>query len=783
MRSILKLTSAGIRRGRGAFKSIILLMMLITFSFSGTVSNADRLREARTERFAQAGVPDIMVSIYDDLLTDEMLRAVEEDPNVQDYCLKQSIFLMKTPQADDQEVKITLTLFPHTDDLNVFSDNGDRFLEDNSLSDGEIFLPYKMKMTKEFQKGTVIKIQTRNGFSESFTVKGYYEDVIQGVTTSAGNYCIITQNDYDRIAAEYADSLFDSDRYAVVMSHLYINGTGSCSQSELRRELGERSPLISSANMAVTREMLAAHVEIFSNIGTRIIAVFVLLLLIVVLITMHNSIRSSIEMDQAELGILKSQGFTAFQISLVYVFQYAAALVIGAILGIAVSVPACRYLISMWKNLTGIMSGTNVSILKCAVLSIAIILICTVFIFISTSKIGRISPVRAIAGAKSEVYFDSRLNTRVRKKPLSFFLALRQLNSRRKSYLGTVFIVMLLSFFVISIMIITKGLDMEQMLTDITGEISLNSISGFCMDDFTEAEAAIREIDGGAELLTESYHRMLVERELIAVHAYNSTEDVFKPLKGRAPKYDNEIMLTESASKSTGKQIGDTLTVTYMDKKCEFIVTGSFQTVWEFGLLTAMTPEGMQRLGYGDIDGAFVSLSDPNKQQQVIDLLNDRYAGKLHAEPYTENSTLETYKKTANILMGSLSYAIYAVLLLFAAVIVAMVCKRTFIRERTDIGIFKAVGFTVPSLRLQFSLRFLLIALLGSAAGCAAGMLWSRKMISYILRIIGLTDFTADYMPAMFIVPSAILCGCFFLTAWFASHRIQTVNVRDLVTE
>lgn len=783
MRSILKLTFANIRRGKGAFKSIILLMMLLTFSFSGTVSNDDRLREARTERFEQEGVPDLLVSIYDDLLTEEMLRDVRTNPHVSSLRTTKSILFTHAPLVDGKETEVRLTLDAYRSGLRVFNDDGSAFLPESPLSDGEIYLPYKMKLLNGYDKGTQITLRTSSGFDEPFTVRGFYEDIYFGATTAADNCCIVTVHDHERLAAEKTERLDAPERHAILIARLFIDGTGDLSQADLRRELGRNSALLNTANSAVTGEMRANNIEMYSKIGTRVIAIFVVLLLTVVLITMHNSIRASIEMDQAELGILKSQGFTAGQISLVYVLQYAIALMIGAALGIAVSVPACRYLISMWKNLTGILSETGVSFLKCAMLSVGIILLATVFIFIATGKIRHISPVRAIAGAKSEVYFDSRLNTRIRKKPLAFFLALRQLNSRRKSYFGTACIVTLLAFFIVSIMFLTQGLDTDQLFTDISGEISITDTSGFRISDSDEVQAAVREIDAGAQLLTESYHRMLIEDELFAVHAYRSPDDVFKPLKGRVPEYDNEIMLTEAVSKQTGKEIGDTIRVSYRDQTFEMIVTGYFQTVWEFGLVTAVTPDGMMKLGNPEIEAAFVKLSDQTKQQQITDMLNDRYSGKLKAQTFTEDSTITTYKKVVSILMTSITIAIYAVLLTFAAVIVATVCKRTFIRERTDTGIFKATGFTVGSLRLQFALRFTLIALAGSAAGCITSMLWSRRMITGILRIVGLTDFTADYTPAVFIIPSVILCLCFFLTAWIASRKIGTVNVRELVTE
>lgn len=783
MRSILKLALANIKCGKGAFKGIIFLMMLITFSFSGTVSNNDRLEEARTDRFEKDGNFDLIVSIYHDLLTDDMVSAARENEHVTGLEQKETIMFVNPPEVDGEEIELMLTLDPYRSDLRVFNDEYDGFSEDNSLANGEMYLPYKLKLVDGFHEGAKIALKTKNGYDEQYTVKGFYEDALFGSTTWSDNVCVVTKEDFDRVKSEKTDSIAGTEYNALLLDHLWINGDGSLSQLELRRELGKDSDLISSANSAVTRDMRISSINMYSNVGTRVVSIFTVFLLVVILITMHNSISSSIEMDKAELGVLKSQGFTAGKISLVYVFQYTLALFIGAVLGIAVSIPACRYLISAWKNITGILSGTSVSVLKCALLSVGIMLVCVIFIFISTAKISRISPVNAIAGSKSDVYFDSRMNVRVRQKPLGFFIALRQLNSRRKSYIGTVFIVMLLVFFIVSIMILSKGLDIDNLFTDISGEISVSDVGGFKLSDADEIEKEIQKKDSGAELLAQSYHRMLIEGELLAVHAYRTSEPAFNALEGRVPKYDNEIMITEQVSEQFGKGIGDSMTVKYRDREEEFVITGYFQTVWEFGLVTMITPEGMEKMGYDKVEAAFVKLSDVSVQKEITDMLNTEFGEKLSAESYEENSTIATYKKVVEVLMNSLSGTMYVILLSFAAVIVSMVCKRSFIRERTDIGIFKATGFTVNSLRTQFALRFAFIALIGSAGGCICGMLWSRKLITYILRITGLTDFTSDNSPLSFILPAVLISLCFFGVAFVSSRRVKSVNVRELITE
>ena len=782
MRSILKLMRANIRHGKGSFKGIALLMMLLTFSFSGTVSNDDRLAEARKQKFEQADIGDVIVFIYDDLLTEDMLNEAEANDKVGSIRTNETLMACVPAEANGDEIEIQLEFNRYNDGIRVFNEKADGFIDDPVLNNGEIYLPYKLKLLKEFQEMPTITIKTNNG-TESFKVKGFYEDIMLGATTMADNRCIITGEDMDRLKAEKLDHLTDESIKLLMIDELQIKATDGVSQDELKRSLCADSALVRSSNRTVTQQTVVDSIEMYSNVGTRTVLIFVILLLTVILITMHNSISASIEMEYTRLGILKAQGFTMQQIRLVYIFQYTLALILGSALGILVSIPALDYLIGMWKNITGLMTDTGVSFMKCGVLCAVIILICQIFIFLATAKISKISPVIAISGGRGEVHFDSRLNTDIKQRPLAFFIALRQLNSRRKHYIGTMLIASLLIFFIVSIMILSQGLDSDNLFNEVTGSIKVSDTGGFKLDKADEIEAEIQKIDKKAELKSESYHRMVVDGELIAVHAYRSKEDVFKPMDGRRAEYDNEIMITEAVSRETGKEIGDTLTIEYQDKKEEFVITGYFQTVWEFGMVCMITPEGMEKIGYNDIEQGYVVLSDTSKEQQILDMLNNKYEGKLIAAKYEDSATLKVYKKIVVVLMNSLTYAMYAVLMTFALVVVTMVSKRSFIRERTDIGIYKAVGFTASSLRTQFSIRFAMIALVGSTIGSILSIAFSRKMISYVLRVVGLTDFTADFRLSSYLTPAVLLCLCFYIAAYIASRRIKTVEIRELITE
>ena len=112
-----------------------------------------------------------------------------------------------------------------------------------------------------------------------------------------------------------------------------------------------------------------------------------------------------------------------------------------------------------------------------------------------------------------------------------------------------------------------------------------------------------------------------------------------------------------------------------------------------------------------------------------------------------------------------------------------MVCSKAFIGERKDIGIYKSLGFTCVKLRLQFALRFLLVALLGSILGSGLCYFLSGKMLSMLLSGVGITNFMASFDIKTVSIPVFVICSSFFVFSYLASGRIKKVEIRELVTE
>ena len=112
-----------------------------------------------------------------------------------------------------------------------------------------------------------------------------------------------------------------------------------------------------------------------------------------------------------------------------------------------------------------------------------------------------------------------------------------------------------------------------------------------------------------------------------------------------------------------------------------------------------------------------------------------------------------------------------------------MVCVKTFIQERKDIGIFKALGFTSNKLRLGFAIRFFISAMIGSAVGIILSILLSAKAISAALSMLGIVKAEINYAPMSIIVPVLIICIGFFVFSFIASRKIRKVQTKELIME
>lgn len=396
----------------------------------------------------------------------------------------------------------------------------------------------------------------------------------------------------------------------------------------------------------MTKSMSAHYTMLFVSIITSVLLVFMGLLLIVVIIVITYSITTGIQMDYVNIGILKAVGITQGQLRLILVLQYIAAEIVGMAAGLAGSVWLIKSFGTIFQPIMAVVITTRIAWAQ-SFFWIAVILAGTgILLFVLTAKAAKITPMRALSQGKDEIYFSSRLNVAVSPKHLYTTLALRQITSEGRRYVGTVVIVAILVFFMMTIQILGGIVDSEsarESMGEIVSDVEIQLQTKVDEHEFQNIEQTIEEITPIQKKCYTNTTYMSLNGEEIYCFIYQNPGDM-QMTKGRAPIYDNEIAITEITAEEVGIKMGDTVTVACGSNREEYLVSGIYQGLNDAGLNFSIGFQGAQKLGISSMGYGAYKLSEPEKAVQVQERLNEVYPEILKVQTSGDASMDKTYE-------------------------------------------------------------------------------------------------------------------------------------------
>lgn len=780
---ILTLVRANIRRKMGPFISIAVLMAVISMALTAVLSVWNNIENGIDQAQQRGNVPQ-MTGMYEKelltekLLTDLMSHELVRDVKTMDTIAGQKLTCGEIEYSDSvflQEVNPAYRLID-TKEL--------RYIENApSLKSGEIYISPGMKTNFSCEIGDVIRFDA--GFETyEFKIAGVLEDPALGASVIGWKNAFISHADYEAIYHAVEAAAKSKNCSSSIVTHLYVYQKESCelSDNQFARQINLDTGIADMGNGSITKAVSKNYTGLFPKIICIILTVFVLFLLVAAIVVLCHSLSTGIEMEYTTFGIMKSLGFTKGKIRLVIAAQYLAAQILGITVGMIAAVPLCGKLGNLFFPITGVIPNHNISFVRCVGVLGGVLLILAVCIMLITKKIVKISPVRAISAGKAEIYFDSRIHLPLRKRMLLAGLAFRQFTSNKRQYIGVIAVVSILMYFMTSMMMLTAmitttsawesmGVTYQDLRVDLKEELPDSKILEIeqTIGTFTNFENVYRSCGN---------YYFSINGEQIMACIFSTPEQIKAIIRGREPLYDNEIVLTEIVADQLGLKVGDKVTVGNLGRREEYLISGLNQHENDAGENFSMSMEAASKLTDVSLSYLGYILEDKGMGEKIADTLNSKFGDILTAGFY-ETPMEETYQ----IAINGMTLIVYVFSVVFAAVVVQMVCSRAFVRERKDIGIYKALGFTVQSLRLQFAIRFLMMAFLGSFAGSVIAVLFSEKMLSSILRLMGISSFQAVYGVDTFAAPLVAISVCFFLSAWFAARKIRRVEVKELVMD
>lgn len=799
MREILTVIKGNFRKNKGSFISVAILMFVVSVALTTAFSVIINTNKRDKEQMDAGGLGNIMAAIdyeyqgqtmdeyyaYCDELANKMLaidgvERIDQIPTV----------IMNIVDVNGDDGNGSVFVYDYKSKYltyNIYDEN-DNLLTDFKLKEGEIIVPVSFKSLYNTEIGdqVTLNLDDWEGKEENhrtYKIAAYMEDPYMGSSVMGIKTLLLCDEDI----ASLCEKDFAKEGNAIILS-VHKSKDSVLTDAELEANLNRETSYASYTWITLTKAQAYNYMTMITNIFAGILVAFIVMLVVATIIVLGHNISSSIEHDFVNLGILKAVGMSNNKLRFSIMLGYLFAGLVGSNIGVPVAIPCIAAINKLIRPVIGLYSESTPALFETIISLVAIFVIITIFIAIKLIKISRITPVSAINGGRKDVHFSSLFKLPISKKALGTSLAYRQLVSGKKQYIGAVVITAILTLFMVMISDMCIYFSDEDKINDMFAPVEYDMYTYVTEDSeweekLAEAEAIIAKYTDYKKFFYSSRYVLLNDTQIWC--GINSEPDYVKSVyEGRTCTYDNEIVITEYMTENYGLEIGDKVTISLDGKLADYIVSGYYQCTNDVGKNITMS-----------LDGYFRLVGEPEEGTRlgyVYDLEDDDLADEIYEEITEKYSEKEVYFGYDTDFSGddSIIFALYGVTILiyilsgiFVAITVVLVCSKIFAKEKQDYGIYKAMGFTSAKLRRQFAVRFVICAFIGSTIGIICTLLFSNALLSGILKMFGMYNFSSSLNVVAAIVPVVFMSVVYYLFSYIVSRKMKKVTPRVLITE
>lgn len=778
------LLKSNINSHRGSILGVFILILLVSLSL-GTVltvwNNSSRYVDSEMNRLGYGDITAWVSGLSQTAPLAEEISALDEVQSVGIQSLIFSEYEIGDQESDSEGQLITYD--PAHYPYKFFADDLSGYREAPAeIVSGEVYASASAASMFGVQVGDSITFPiARSGGDMSFTVAGFYEDPFMGSSMIGMKGFLINGQDHEEIIGMIEESGADSLAREGFMLHISQVYGSALTAAQFNALLNENTSLTSYVEFTHSRESISGFMLTLQNVFTSLLLAFVAILLLASMAVLSHSIGSTIEQDYKNMGILKTMGFTSGKLRKIQLLQYFITTLYGMGVGLLLSIPAAGLICTMTVTATGLLIPSALPASICLTALAAILLLLMGFVWFRTGTIRRISPVNAIRGTWKKSQESKRAAFPIQKKGLPFWLALRQLLSGRRRYMGACLAAVLLVFFASLIGRVNAWL----------GPNGEGLMDAFNPSDLHIAAQPMRETaTRQAEQTIESYTSIIDSYDLampsVSVNGVDMTANViseperFHLLSGQTCREADEVVLTEFVAADLGISVGDSIIVAGALGSGEYVVSGIYQCANDMGMNIGMNREGYDRIGEESpsIWCTHYFLADLSLKPEIMQALQDTYGGDVYLH---ENS----WPGLAGILsaMQALMIFLYAMVILFVLVVTLLTAGNLLQAEQRDLSIYRAMGFSSGQLKCSFALRFGMIALLGSTLGTILSAFLTDSLVAMLMRMEGISNFSSQ--PDIFtaVLPGIVVIVLFLLFAYSAAGKIGKTSLALLAEE
>ena len=662
------------------------------------------------------------------------------------------------------------TYYPH---LNSFPE------EFKDLKDDEIVLPYFQ--SNQVKVGDIVHIKTA-GKEYDFKVKGYAENLYFATTLNiSGTYALLSHDVFEEISANIDPESKMAAGQIMVAEGTDINEYDLALKKAFPEEM---------TKMTVTRDVINMSTAAMSEMASTIVMMFTLLLIGMSVIIMHFSIKNFIELNIQNIGLLQATGYTAKELRMACITEQMlislAATALAVIAGIFISRPLSN-LSGMLMGLTGF-EGVCIPALITTVIAVPLmVLLGSVIATRSYRKLTVLESLRS--GITSHNFKKNHFPLEKSRLPLSLALAGKNnFGSLKKS----IFVILIVAFLTSSTcmgfsLFQNWALDNTALLKIVGVEFSDIMVGAIGDEDFIE------DMESNSNVKFVNTWTTLQSMEVTYLdHSTNLGIDVYRDvsaltmnslLEGHYPSNGNEIILSTIESENLHATVGDIINVKSMadSSYVTFTVCGIDQKINNMGKKAIVNEEGAKRINPDFIFyNALVYLNEPDKAKELKDKWQEEhpdYQFILGDDLF--GSSIDMFSKAMEGIC-----AIFVATTCFVVILTQLLLTRAqVIRERTDLGVSKALGYTSGELIGRTLMTNIPTIVIGILLGILMHYTLMSQLVLYTVSAVGIkqNDFSTD--PIWLVITAAIILICAVVTALISSRGITKLEPVKILKE
>ena len=756
---------------------ILLIFVILAATFiASSANNLITVNGALDNFFEKAGTPDYWFATTNAADMERFEKFAEEN----DY----GYYAARLIQIEPKNVLVEGKKFEYSNTLalstlggiNIFNKNDE---EITRINDGEIYVTGFIfgSTENDFHVGGKISI-SQNGVEKEFTIKGYTKDALFGTAMVGMTRFLVSENDL---------KLFNSE------------GSAVCSAVEVHTNdadyLDKFNALGLNTIMSIEHYMFKM-MYLMDILTAAILLVVSVCLILISMVILRFIINFTITEEFREIGVMKAIGIKNFAIRGLYIAKYFAIAVIGTAVGLAISFPLSKLMISGISQKVVVSSGDNFPInIGAAILAGAVVVL---FSYLCTRKIRKFSPIDAIRSGETGERYKKKGILRLGKShmPTVSFMALNDIFSGIKSYVSMIIIFILGTLLVIIPVNTINTLRSDKLITIFNMVQSDHVISQETLFNpnednkakverqFTEIREMFAENGIDVDVFQEIMFRSNINKGDVRTNSLTFqgmggvTADMYTYLEGTPPQNVHEVALTYLTAGQIGAEIGDDVEIKIGEDTRTYTVTAIYQSMNNMG-------EGVRfhqdaELDYSFAGGCFgiqVNYKDDPDEAALAErkaLLEKLYPD---ARIYTPGEYIGYMIGNIAEQLDSTKMLILSIILGINALVAVLMVKSFITKEKSEIALLKAIGFKNNSLTLWQTMRIGIVLLISVLTGALLSSPLSPLIITPIFQMMGAYSIEYDIRAfEVYVMYPLIVLAVTSLAAFISAQGLRKIS-------